>query len=171
MIMTALTCANLSLENGNQKLDIAKRYLDEHCPLDNGSHLQVTHYIVYFNHMMAFFADGTHCGLKSSKQFVALCGHRDDPSAILLKKDDGLHVEITFNRCGETGKNDAAHIDDIQFETQLSTVENQAESQLNRLWMSFLTGVQHALCDASGVKNFTAKNGDDYQLNAFSNHI
>ncbi|GAA0817609.1 malate synthase [Colwellia asteriadis] len=163
--MAALNCANLSPENGTQKLDIAKRYLDEHCPLDNGSHTEVAHYVVYFNHLLAFFTDGRHCGLQAPKQFVALCGHRDDPSALLLKKADGLHIEIAFNRCGETGKNDAAHIDDIQVETALSTLENKAEPQLKRLWMSFLTGVQHTLCDTNSDKSFTGKNGDDYQFN------
>jgi malate synthase len=170
--MTALTCENMSpdrllLERKNPKLDMAKRYLDEHCPLDSGSHEEVTHYVVYFNHLLAFFADGSHCGLKTSKQFVALCGHRDDPSALLFKKEDGLHVEITFNRCSETGKNDIAHIDDIQFETALSALDNQSEPQLKRLWMSFLTGVQHALCESSSGKHFTDKNGDDYQLSAY----
>jgi malate synthase len=171
--MTAITSVNMSPESlllarKNPKLDMAKRYLDENCPLDNGTHIEVTHYVVYFNHLMAFFADGSHCGLKSPKQFVALCGHREEPSALLLKKDDGLHIEITFNRCGATGKNDGAHVDDIQFETPLSTVENQPSPQLKRLWVSFLTGVQHALCEVSSGKNFTDKNGEDYQLSAYS---
>lgn len=166
-MMRALTCEKLLPEHGHQKLDMAKRYLDEHCPLDEGSHIDVTHYIVYFNHLMAFFANGSHCGLKRTKQFVALCGHRDDPSAILLKKNDGLHIEIQFNRCGDTGKSDIANIDDIQFETPLSCLESQLPPQLKRLWMSFLTGVQYALCDSSSDKSFTDKDGDDYQLSAY----
>ncbi|OHU84908.1 MULTISPECIES: malate synthase [Pseudoalteromonas] len=160
--MTALTRSNFETQPQScQKLSIAKQYLDQHCPLDHGSHQQATHYVVYYNHLMAFFADGSHCGLKYPKQFVALCGHRDDPSAILLKKADNLHIEIAFNRCGETGKIDHANIDDIQVETQLSSVDQQAQhTQLNRLWMSFLTGVQTAtLC-----KQYTAKDGSDYLL-------
>jgi malate synthase len=167
--MTALTRSNFNdMPTNCQKLDIAKQFLDEHCPLDSNSHLQATHYVVYYNHLMAFFADGSHCGLKHPKQFVALCGHRDDPTAILLKKSDELHVEIAFNRCGNTGKQDVAHIDDIQIETQLSALDNQhSQPQLKRLWMSFVSGVQHALCETSGTKQYTAKDGSDYQLNTF----
>ncbi|MBQ4849900.1 malate synthase [Pseudoalteromonas sp. MMG012] len=167
--MTALTRSPIDNSvQGCQKLELAKRFLDEHCPLDYGSHMQTTHYVVYYNHLMAFFADGTHCGLKQPCQFVALCGHKDDPTAILLKKEDGLHVELTFNRCGNTGKSDVAHIDDIQFETALSALDNQhVQPQLKRLWVSFLTGVQHALCNTSSVKQYTAKDGSDYQLTAY----
>lgn len=167
--MTALTRSDLDHPSlTEQKLDLAKRFLDEQCPLDNGSHLNTTHYVVYYNHLMAFFPDGSHCGLQQPSQFVALCGHKDDPTAILLKKSDGLHIELTFNRCGKTGKCDSAHIDDIQIETQLSALNNDhAQPQLKRLWMSFLSGVQHALCDTSGVKQYTAKDGSDYQLNTY----
>jgi malate synthase len=160
--MTALTRSNLELLPTHcQQLDIAKQYLDEHCPLDHGSHLQVTHYVVYYNHLMAFFADGSHCGLKYPKQFVALCGHKDDPTALLLKKTDGLHIEMAFNRCGDAGKSDNAHIDDIQVETPLSSLEQSPQSNaFTRLWMSFLHGVQHAPC----AKHYTAKDGKDYLL-------
>ena len=58
-IMTALTHGELT-DQTCQKMTLAKQYLDEHCPLDQGSHTQVTHYLVYYNHLMAFFADGSH---------------------------------------------------------------------------------------------------------------
>ncbi|NOU52192.1 malate synthase [Pseudoalteromonas sp. JBTF-M23] len=157
--MTALTRSSLtSRPITSEKLDIAKEYLDQHCPLDHGSHLHATHYVVYYNHLMAFFADGNHCGLKYPKQFVALCGHRDDPSAILLRKDDQLHIELSFNRCGDSGRLDRANIDDIQVETPLSSVSSKTE--LKRLWMSFLHGVQNT----ANLKLYTAKDGSDYSL-------
>ena len=160
------THTHTNTAQGCKKLDIAKQYLDEHCPLDNGSHMQATHYVVYYNHLMAFFADGSHCGLKSPKQFIALSGHKEDPTAILLRKQDGLHVEINFNRKGDIGQIDAAHIDDIQVETPLNLNEG-TQSQLQRIWMSFVTGVQHALCNQSSRKQFTAKDGSDYDLCAY----
>jgi malate synthase len=42
---------------------------------------------------MAYFADGTHCGLAKTNQFVAFAGHRDTPTSIVLNKDC-LHIEI-----------------------------------------------------------------------------
>lgn len=79
--------------------------LDQHFALQEGSHKNVHQYIVYFNHVMAFFADGTHCGLENSKQFVGFLGHRETPASILFKKDD-VHVEmiITRNSKAEQGQ-------------------------------------------------------------------
>ena len=163
-IMTALTHGELT-DQTCQKMTLAKQYLDEHCSLDQGSHTQVTHYLVYYNHLMAFFADGSHCGLKQPKQFVALCGHRDDPTAILLKKKDELHIELSFNRRGDTGQIDIAHIDDIQMETQLSAVESNKEAtQLKRLWISFLTGIEYSIVRDRQSKTYTAKDGSEYLL-------
>jgi len=162
--MTALTHGEL-IDETCQKMTLAKQYLDEHCPLDQGSHTQVTHYLVYYNHLMAFFADGSHCGLKCPKQFVALCGHRDDPTAILLKKQDELHIELSFNRRGNAGQTDIAHIDDIQMETQLSAVESRNEAtQLKRLWISFLTGIEYSIVKDGRSKAYTAKDGTEYML-------
>lgn len=163
-IMTALTRSEIT-DQTCQKMTLAKQYLDEHCPLDQGSHTQVTHYLVYYNHLMAFFADGSHCGLQQPKQFVALCGHRDDPTAILLKKKDDLHIEITFNRRGDTGQIDMANIDDIQMETQLSTVDNKSGgTELKRLWISFLTGIEYSIVRNGQSKAYTAKDGSEYVL-------
>ncbi|WMO13241.1 hypothetical protein [Pseudoalteromonas piscicida] len=42
-----------------QQSMLAKQYLDEQCPLEFGSHMEVTDYVVYYNHLLAFFANGT----------------------------------------------------------------------------------------------------------------
>ncbi|MCF2857018.1 malate synthase [Pseudoalteromonas sp. SMS1] len=146
-----------------QKLIIAKQFLDQHCPLEFGSHTQVSAYVVYYNHLMVFFADGQHCGLKNTKQFVALCGHKESPSTILLQKEDGLHIELSFNSAGDTGKYDKAHINDVQYETPFSAIDTQ-NSKHTKLWMSFIDGVQHTLVDESRCKCYRSKNGEDYEV-------
>lgn len=72
------------------------KMLDQHFALQNGSHKDVKQYIVYFNHIMAFFADGSHCGLQQSKQFVAFLGCKESPESIVLK-DNNVHVELVLN--------------------------------------------------------------------------
>ena len=67
--------------------------LDKHFALQEGSHKDVKQYAIYFHHIMAYFADGTHCGLAKSKQFVAFSGHHESPASIVLKQDDA-HIEI-----------------------------------------------------------------------------
>lgn len=73
--------------------------LDQHFPLQTGSHKNVTQYVIYFRHLMAFFADGTHCGLTESKQFVAFVGHKERPESIVLKKGD-THIELLPSQAG-----------------------------------------------------------------------
>ncbi len=70
--------------------------LDKHFALQNGSHKNVKQYIVYFCHIMAFFADGSHCGLTQPKQFVAFLGCKETPESIVLKEDN-IHIELVLN--------------------------------------------------------------------------
>ncbi|MFC0119389.1 malate synthase [Pseudoalteromonas xiamenensis] len=145
----------------NDQLTLAKQYLDDHCPLEFGSHQDVAHYVVYYRHLLAFFADGTHCGLDNSAQFVALCGHKEQPDTLLLKKQDGLHIELTINRKGRLGEQDLAHLDDVQIETPLAAMQN---SERQRIWLSFVNGAQTLNSAYTGCKCFTAKDGSDYVL-------
>ncbi|WP_440053449.1 malate synthase [Pseudoalteromonas sp. T1lg65] len=144
-----------------QQSTLAKQYLDQHCPLEFGSHQNVTDYVVYFHHLLAFFENGEHCGLQQSAQFVALCGHKENPEAILLQKPDGFHIELSFNRAGDQGQFDSAHIEDILVETPLSSVLGKTtNTQLQKLWMSFYHGVQQP----KGQVCYRSKDGQDYQL-------
>ncbi len=112
------TVANIRWQSAFQVMDnddTVMQMLDERFPLDNGSHADVKEYVVYFRHIMAYFADGTHCGLVKPKQFVALCGHIESPDSIVLKEND-LHVELKFDRHGERGMQQNSGIQDVQIE-------------------------------------------------------
>lgn len=112
------TMANIRWQSAYNMMvnpQLVTQMLDERFPLDNGSHADVKQYVVYFRHVMAFFKDGSHCGLQEPKQFVALCGHKETPESIVLK-DNGLHIEIQFDRNGSRGQTHCAGIQDIQVE-------------------------------------------------------
>ena len=86
-----------ALEQGQTaSLFEASAILDQHFALQTGSHKDVKEYVIYFNQLMAFFADGSHCGLEQSSQFVAYTGDKDAASSVVLKEDD-VHVEV--KRC------------------------------------------------------------------------
>ena len=125
----------------------SKSFLDKVCPLTEGSHQDVCQYEVYYQHLLAFFADGRKAGLKHPGQFVALCGRKSAPDAIVLN-DLGRHIEISLTH-GQCGQADAAGITDIQ-------VELPEQSQ----WFSLLHGQQTRSVD----KCFTAPDGDDYRI-------
>jgi len=129
----------------------AKQFLDSTFPLAKGSHQDVSSYVVYYQQLLIFFTDGTHTGLKDPKQFVALNGHKSEPSAILLR-DKGTHVELTFDRCGEVGAYDRANIEDIQIEGHRYWISLLNIDEQNRISMSLQDHI------------FTAKDGSDYLL-------
>ena len=89
--------------------------LDARFPLQERSHKEVKQYVVYYRHIMAFFADGSHCGFDRPKQFVAYNGSKEQPSSIVLQEDN-LHVELMFNRATQRGASNTAGIEDIQIE-------------------------------------------------------
>lgn len=85
--------------------------LDQHFGLQSGSHKDVKEYVIYFRHIMAFFADGSHCGLAKPKQFVAFLGYKDTPESIVLK-ENSVHIELVLNaRCNINKGDTAKHIE------------------------------------------------------------
>lgn len=151
-----------------EMMNYGKEFLDKVFPLAEGSHKDVSSYVIYFQHMLAFFPDGSKSGLKDPKQFVALSGHKSEPTSIVLK-NNGFHVEIIFDENGVRGSKDAAGIDDIQVETSLLDPE-----QGTHQWFSMIRGENIPSCEESHSqqvqsfcvkKEFTDKDGEDYILN------
>ncbi len=154
----------------------SKSFLDKVFPLENGSHQEVSSYVIYYNHLLAFFPNGEKSGLQNPSQFVALSGHKSEPTSIVLK-NDGFHVEMIFNKNGTRGMKDLAGIDDIQVET--TKVNFGAEQAANdeqtsgKRWFSMIRSDDELVYDDQGnqvcrcvdvKKAFTDKHGEDYQI-------
>ncbi|MEL4293711.1 MULTISPECIES: malate synthase [Shewanella] len=153
----------------HEKLAQAKQFLDRHFPLDAGSHQDVISYVVYYQHLLAFFADGSHSGLRQTKQFVAFNGTKDAPSAIVLQ-DQGCHVELCFDRTGMIGARDLANLEDVQIETPMvqATEPKDTRNATSRHWLSLLHAGMPSANDIQD-KLFTAKDGGDYSLQSIVN--
>ncbi|MDX3772511.1 malate synthase [Chromatiaceae bacterium AAb-1] len=140
-----------------QQLDYSKHFLDKVCPLEAGSHQNVCSYVVYYQHLLAFFPDGSISGLQYPAQFVGLQGHKASPSSLLLNSNH-RHIELIINPAGTNGMYDSAGIDDIQ----LQVTETQSGNKTN-CWFSMLSGRQ-LHCYHPGDKQFTGKDGLAYQF-------
>lgn len=169
-----------SLFDTTDTAQTSKDYLDQHCALASGSHADVKNYVVYYHHLLAFFADGSQSGLANPSQFTALCGHKCSPDSIVLKQaDSGLHIEITFDRKGERGAQDCAGIQDILIETNECIVvdfnavhiDGVSKIQAYRNLQSFLRGDlqtfslvkgQQTSCRMNNEVTFTDLDGEDY---------
>ncbi len=160
-----------------QMMDYSKAFLDKVFPLSKGSHKDVRSYVVYYQHLLAFFEDGTQTGLKDPQQFVALSGHKENPTSIVLKNDEGFHVELIINPNGKRGRRDTASIDDIQVEIKgmdLGDVTIAANDEGNQShWFSMVRGDSVISTNKQGRrickvldahKEFTGKEGEPYRI-------
>ena len=146
-----------------QILDYSKGFLDKTFPLAQGSHRDVGSYVVYYQHLLAFMADGSQTGLADPSQFVALCGSKQRPQSILLRQQSGRgqsrHVELLICKSGQHGARDQAGIEDIQLE-----IAAEQPGQPNR-WFSMMDGQLRndklLQCQRGG---YTGKDGNDYQI-------
>ncbi|WP_428774674.1 hypothetical protein [Vibrio sp.] len=158
----------ISASEQNEKQCKSKQLLDRLFPLEQGSHQDVTAYVIDYRHVMAYFKDGSHSGLKHPKHFVAFTGEKEQPASILFRDGNGSHVELIFGRHKGTGCVELIEIDDIQLETctVLSQMDDTADSlAAMRHWISLVKGDEKGKPKAcSEDKEYTAKNGDDYLL-------
>lgn len=161
-----------------QMMNYSKKFLDTAFPLATGSHKDACSYVVYYQHLLVFLADGSQSGLKHPQQFVALSGHKESPDAVLLKSDDGVHVELVFNANGKRGALDTAGIDDIQVEASGADLGDIKVSHRKTLgsgakWFSMVRGDSRVSTNKDGhqhceyieqPKHFTDKNGEEYRV-------
>lgn len=170
--------ADLHAQRMQEIMTYSKSFLDKVFPLETGSHQDVSSYVVYYKHLLAFFPDGSKSGLEHPRQFVALSGHKSEPTSIVLK-NDGFHVELVFNKNGARGIKDIAGIDDIQVETNKLNfgsevaANDETEEQKTRHWFSMIRSDDDMVYDTNGQqlcrcvdvpKAFTDKNGEEYSL-------
>ncbi|MCB5160886.1 malate synthase G [Marinomonas algarum] len=154
---------------GDAVIAKAKAFLDETFPLETGSHQDVSSYMVYYNHLLAFFEDGSQAGLKQPNQLVGVNGQRSEPEAVLLK-NNGLHVEIQFDRNGPNGSKDKANINDIVVESALSTIMDCEDSvaavdaedkiEVYRNWLGLMQGTLEARFQKGGKTHTRRMNND-----------
>lgn len=85
--------------------DQATSLLDHSFPLAEGSHRTVTHYLCYFDHLLAVQPDGQMTGLARPGQLVDVSGQHEAPTCIRLEQD-ALQVEIEPLRNRQTSPSD-----------------------------------------------------------------
>ncbi len=111
---------------GAAVVERAKAFLDEHLPLEGGSHADATSYAVDDEGLAVTVGDRT-LRLVDPEQHV---GHRGDaaaPEAVVLCHHK-LHVEVQVDREHPIGRDDAAGVKDVVLEAALSTIMDLEDS-------------------------------------------
>ncbi len=112
---------------GQQVVAFARHFLDTHFPLEDGSHQEVTAYVVGDDGLQALFGNAGSTGLADNKQFAGFRGVKDAPELILLI-NNGLHVELLIDKEHPIGKTDAAGVCDVILESAMTTIQDCEDS-------------------------------------------
>jgi len=129
-------------------------FLDEAFPIAGGSHADARRYHV---HNGALLVDDM--PLMSPEKFVGYRGHPKAPDAVLLV-NNGLHVDLVFDRTHPIGSRDQAGLADVQLESAISAIMDcedsvacvDAEDKVLAYgnWLGLMTGTLEADVEKSG---------------------
>jgi malate synthase len=107
---------------GQRVVARVKVFLDDVFPISGAAHVDARHYQVKNG---ALLVDDM--PLLQPEKFVGFTGEASTPSSILLR-NNGLHVELVFDKSHIIGKSDPAHIADVVIESALSAIMDCEDS-------------------------------------------
>jgi malate synthase len=158
---------------GAQVIAEADRLLDQHFPLADGSHADVTAYLVPSPGELVAETSSGRTGLADPAQ---LAGHKpgegDRASAVLLRRN-GLHLELTVDPSTKVGTQHHAGVSDALLESAVSTIVDLEDSVATvdgpdkvgayRTWLGLRTGELSTSFDKGGRTVTRTLHGDrDY---------
>ena len=106
---------------GDKVIAWGRNLLDTAVPLAAGSHADATGYSIVDGKLVVAMKGGSNSGLRDDAQLVGYRGDLASPALVLLK-NNGLHIEVHFDREHLVGKTDAAGIKDIVLEASITTI-------------------------------------------------
>ncbi len=134
---------------GVQVIKYARNFLDRATPLAVGSHKYVIQYKVRSGRLVAVMGDGTETGLGKRERFVGYTGEPENPTSILLGHNN-LHIKLCIGEGYYIGRNDLAHVYDIELESAVSTIMDCEDSvaavdtddkvRVYRNWLGLMQG-------------------------------
>lgn len=114
-------------KRGAKVFEYAAGVLDEAVPLSTGSHAEATAYRLVDGKLYAALEDGRTVGLADQGQFAGYNGSPADPVSVLLR-NNGLHMELQFDRTDLVGKDHQAGVRDVIVESAITTIQDCEDS-------------------------------------------
>ncbi|MCX5044366.1 malate synthase G [Aldersonia sp. NBC_00410] len=112
---------------GDRVIEYARKFLDEAAPLESGSHIGTTDYVVHGSTLRVTTADGTVTTLAGPAQLVGYRGNPDAPTSVLIRHN-GLHIDIEIDPESPIGKTDPAGVKDLVLESAVTTIMDFEDS-------------------------------------------
>jgi malate synthase len=143
-------------QRGAKVIRFARDFLDEHFPLDKGSHRDAVAYVPTRAGLEVKLDDGATSALKNPHAFRGFQGDSASPSVLLLEHH-GLHVEIHIDKTHYIGRDDAAGVSDVVLESAITTIQDCEDSvtavdtadkiHVYRNWLGLMKGSLEARVD------------------------
>ena len=150
---------------GQRVVAQANVLLDEAAPLAQGSFADVTAYTIVNGALRVSLNCGSEVGLMRPEQCVGFTGAPEAPTAILLS-NNGLHIEIVFDKTSAVGQTSAAGLSDVLMESALTTIQDCEDSVaavdaddkvlVYRNWLGLMKGTLEERVEKGG-KQFVRK--------------
>ena len=166
---------------GNRVIEFAKNFLDQRCPLKEGSHIEATAYKIENGNLKIVLGELV-TELSNASVFKGYVGDTAKPSSVLLI-NNGLHIEIQIDRESEIGSKDLAGIKDLTLESAITTIQDCEDSvaavdgadkvEIYRNWLglingdlsdTFLKSGEQVTRTLQGDREFTSPSGDIFTL-------
>ncbi len=112
---------------GDRVIAYARKFLDRHCPLTEGSHAEAKAYSIINGSMQVKLVNGAVSTLRDPEQLRGYCGSAAAPASVLLRHN-GLHIEIQIDPASPIGATDAAGVKDVVLEAALTTIQDCEDS-------------------------------------------
>jgi malate synthase len=179
----AIRTGKYNPQRGAKVMAFARRFLDEHFALAEGSHGDAVAYRVAAAHGLAVqLNSGVVTGLKDAAAFRGFQGEGNSPTVLLLVHH-GLHVELHVDRTHYIGRDDPAGVSDVLLESAITTIQDCEDSvaavdaddkvQAYRNWLGLMNGSLEARLEKSGKamqrrlnadRPYRTLNGEDFVL-------
>ena len=167
---------------GAKVIAYTEYFLDHAVPLNGVRHASVAAWRVADGALRVKTGDGRDTGLTHPEQFRGYAGAGQDPSSVLLI-NNGLHIEIQFDRDHVIGRGTAAGIKDVILESAVTTIQDfedsiaavDAEDKVAgyRNWLGLMKGTLSATFQKGGreitrtlnsEREYTAPDGTGFSL-------
>jgi malate synthase len=114
-------------KRGAKVIAFTRDFLDQAVPLAQGSHKDASGFSVQNGELIVSLVNNQQTTLANATKFTGYIGEAATPLAILLV-NNGLHIEIQFDRDHTIGKTDAAGIKDVVLESAITTIQDMEDS-------------------------------------------
>ena len=147
----------------------ARVFLDEAFPIDGASHADVRRYYVQDGQLLV-----DDLPLAQPEKFAGYRGNPKAPESVLLR-NNGLHVELVFDRAHAIGARDQAGLADVRLESAMSAIMDCEDSvacvdAADKVlaysnWLGLMRGDLEATLDKGG-KTITRRLNPDFGFTA-----